>query len=233
MKKTIAFILALLMILSITAYAADEDPVPEPGAHWEEVSSGVVVWKSSTGNRRVHVWIELKNTGDVPLYLKSTSVDLENGEGDLCQTLGSVTGFPQVLLPGETGVYDEVTLADDELPDDGMTIYCRPKIEEAKVPCVRYDVTGFKVSTDSKFKWTKGKGRIENNTGELADGIIAAAALCYDGDGNYLGILRTYVTDDIPDGERQGFETMQADWPVTADDIASTVVYCYPQQFQF
>lgn len=234
MKKTLPFILALLMILSVTVFAADEEEAftPEPGAHWEEVSSGVKVWTSSTGNRRVHVWIEIRNTGDTPLFLSSTSIDLEDADGGLCQTLSSVNGFPQVLMPGETGVYDDVVMADDELPDDGLSIYCRPKISEAKVPCVRYDVTGVKISTD-KYKRTTAKGRVENNTDEPADGIISVAVLCYDKDGSYLGILRTYLTDDIPAGERQGFETMSADWPVTADDIAETVAFCYPQQFQF
>ena len=234
MKKTVSFILALLMILSVTAFAADEEEAftPEPGAHWEEVSSGVKVWTNSIGTPWVHAWVEIRNTGDVPLYLSSGSMDIEDADGGLCQTLKSVSGYPQVLMPGEVGVFDECSMADEDLPTEGLSIYFRPPVEEAKVKPVRYDVTGVKVSTD-KYKRTTAKGRVENNTDELADGIISVAVLCYDKDGSYLGILRTYLSDDIPAGERQGFETMSADWPVTADDIAETVAFCYPQQFQF
>lgn len=234
MKKTLAFVLALLMILSVTAFAADEEETftPEPGAHWEEVSSGVKVWTSSTGNRRVHVWIEIRNTGDTPLFLSSTSIDLEDADGGLCQTLSSVNGFPQVLMPGETGVYDDVVMADDELPDDGLSIYCRPKISEAKVPCVRYDVTGVKISTD-KYKRTTAKGRVENNTDEDAGAMTYVAVLCYDKKGDYIGTLWTILTDTVPAGERSGFETMSASWPVKDGDIAKTVAYAYKYQFQF
>ena len=234
MKKTLSFVLALLMILSVTAFAADEEEAftPEPGAHWEEVSSGVKVWINSIGTAWVHAWVEIRNTGDVPLYLSSGSMDIEDADGGLCQTLKSVSGYPQVLMPGEVGVFDECTMADEGLPTEGLSIYFRPPVEEAKVKPVRYDVTGVKVSTD-KYKRTTAKGRVENNTDELADGIISVAVLCYDKDGSYLGILRTYLSDDIPAGERQGFETMSADWPVTADDIAETVAFCYPHQFQF
>ncbi|MBR2697408.1 MAG: hypothetical protein IKE76_02365, partial [Clostridia bacterium] len=112
MKKTLSFVMALLMILSVPVFAADEEEAftPEPGAHWEEVSSGVKVWTNSIGTAWVHAWVEIRNTGDVPLFLSSGSMDIEDADGGLCQTLKSVSGYPQVLMPGEVGVFDECTM---------------------------------------------------------------------------------------------------------------------------
>jgi hypothetical protein len=232
MKKTLSFVLALLMILSVTAYASEEEFTPEPGAHWEEVSSGVKVWKNSIGSKWVHAWIEIRNTGTEPLYLSSASMDLEDAAGDFAQTLKSVNPFPQILMPGEVGVYDECTLADDDLPMKDLTVTSRLDVEPAKRSCIRYDVSSLKIKTD-KYKQTKATGRVENGTDETADGMIYVAVLCYNKKGAYLGTLWTIVTDDIPAGDRQGFETMGADFEVKAEDVASTVAYAYPYQFQF
>lgn len=234
MKKTVSFILALLMILSVTAFAADEEEAftPEPGAHWEEVSSGVKVWTNSIGTAWVHAWVEIRNTGDVPLYLSSGSMDIEDADGGLCQTLKSVSGYPQVLMPGEVGVFDECAMADEDLPTEGLSIYFRPPVEEAKVKPVRYDVTGVKVSTD-KYKRTTAKGRVENHTDEDAGAMTYVAVLCYNKKGDYIGALWTILTDGVPAGERSGFETMSANWPVKDGDVAETVAYAYKYQFQF
>lgn len=239
--RFLALLLALCTLLSVTALAADDpkptaepEPTAEPveGPSWEEVSRGVKVWKNSIGTLWVHAWVEIRNNGTEPLYLSSTSLDIENADGDLLQTLKNVSGYPQVLMPGEVGVYDECTLADDELPEKGLTVTGRLKIEQSKVECIRYDITGFKVKTD-KYKQTTGKGRVENNTEDPADGFIYACALCYNAKGNYIGLLYTIVTDEIPAGERQGFETMSASWKVKDKDIAETITYAYPQQYQF
>jgi len=234
MKKLLAIILVLAALLSVTALAADEEEefVPEPGLHWEEVSSGISIWKDSIGSRWVHVWVEIRNTGDVPLFLSSGSLDLEDADGGLCQTIKNVSAYPQVLMPGEVGVFDEKTLADDDLPDGDLSIYFRPPVKEATVSLIRYDLTGVKVSED-KYKRAVAKGRVENNTEEDADGMTYVAILCYDADGSYLGLFSTIVTDDIPAGERCGFETSSASWKADAGDVAKTVCYAYRHQFQF
>ena len=235
MKRTVSAFLALFVLLSLTALAADEpDPtaVPEPGAHWETVSSGAEVCSSSAGARYVHAWIEIRNTGDQPLYLDATTFEIEDSEGDLGQVLDLVTAFPQVLMPGELGVYEETARADEDLPDEGLAVVSRLEVKPAEVECVRYDVTGFKLKTDKQGN-TTGKGRVENGTDKDADGFIYVAALCYDGDGAFMGTIWTIIMEEIPAGERQAFETGSPVWKAHADDIAETVLYAYPDQFQW
>lgn len=234
MKKTLSFVLALLMILSVTAFAADEEEsvTPEPGAHWEQVSSGAKYIKSKYGSPWVHAWVEIKNTGDVPLFLGSSTLEILSGEDHHEQNLKSVSAFPQVLMPGETGVYDECTMADADLPSKGLKVSAEPEISEASVPCVRYDVTGVKVKTD-KNKQTKASGKIVNNTDALADGLTYVGVLCYNKDGKYMGLLYTIITDDINSGEDLSFKTMAANWKVKAEDVKKTVAYAFKNQFQF
>ena len=234
-KRIIAFVLVFCAILSITAWAADEPTAtaePLKGAHWEKVSSGAKVWKNSIGTQWVHAWYVIKNTGDVPLYLESASMDIEDKDGELLQTLRSVSAYPQVLKPGEVGVYDECTITDEDLPTKGLKIHFRPKVEEATVKCIRYSVKNFKVKTD-KYKNTKGKGKVENKTKETADGMIYVCALCFNEKGSYRGLLWTIITDDIPAGDYLGFETMSAEWKVKEGDYAKVVKYAYPYQYQW
>ena len=93
-------------------------------------------------------------------------------------------------------------MADEDLPAEGLSIYFRPPVEEAKVKPVRYDVTGVKVSTD-KYKRTTAKGRVENNTDEDAGAMTYVAVLCYNKKGDYMGALWTIVSDGVPAGEAQ------------------------------
>ena len=240
MKKIriVALILALCSLLSLTAWAEDAPAAEEPaeaetveGPAWEIVSSGVKVWKDKAKVKRVHAWIEIRNTGDTPLFLSSATLEILGEEEHHEQSLKSVNGFPQVLMPGEVGVYDEVTRADSDLPTKGLTVRAELPIVPAKVECIRYEVTGFKVKTD-KYKQVLGSGKIVNGTEEVTSGILYVGAMCYNAKGKYIGILWTALTDDINPGEWLSFKTMPASWKVKAKDIGKTVVYAYPNQFQ-
>ena len=254
MKKVMTLALALVMLLSLAACggsssapsataapkeaaapAPTKAPTPEPteapAAEWEVVSTGVETWTSSIGTPWIRAWVEIENTGDLPLYLGSTSFDIEDENGKLLDTLGTVNGFPQVLLPGERGVYEESTMAEDGMPKEGMSVYSRLNVTEAKVDCVRLDVSDFEVKAD-KYKQIKGMGRIVNGTGE-EQSLVYVAALLYDADGTYLGTVWTILSDKIPDGEKQGFETMAAEFPLNLNAVASWAVYAYPYHFQF
>jgi len=229
MKKTIAFILALLMVLSVTAFAADEDLAPEG---WEAVSSGAKLIKPKSGSAWIHAWIELKNTGDVPLYLGSSDLEVISGEDHHEQTLRSVGAFPQVLLPGETGVYDTVTLADSDLPSKGLSVRADLEISEARVSCVRYDVTGLKIKAD-KYKRVIASGKISNGTNAVTEGLTYVGVLCYNKAGKYMGLLYTILSDDINPGEDLAFKTMPPNWKVKAEDIKETVTFAFKNQLQF
>ncbi len=240
MKKIriVALILALCSLLSLTAWAEDAPAAEEPaeaetveGPAWEIVSSGVKVWKDKAKVKRVHAWIEIKNTGDTPLYLASATLELLGKDDHHEQNLKAVNGFPQVLMPGEVGVYDEVTLADKDLPEKGLTVRSELPIKPAKVECIRYEVTGFKIKTN-KAKQVLGSGKIVNGTEEVTSGILYVGAMCYNAKGKYIGLLWTALTDDINPGESLSFKTMPASWKVKAKDISKKTVYAFRQQLQ-
>ena len=80
---------------------------------------------------------------------------------------------------------------------------------------------------------SRDEGRVENHTDEDAGAMTYVAVLCYNKKGDYIGALWTILTDGVPAGERSGFETMSANWPVKDGDVAETVAYAYKYQFQF
>lgn len=212
--------------------APETEPEPATAEAWETVSSGVVTWTNSIGTNWARAWVEIENTGSAPLFLESTTFDLEDPDGKLVKSLSLVSGYPQVLLPGERGVYEEETTLDDGDIPEGMTVYSRLGVVPAKAGCVRLDVPEFELKDDSMMG-LKMTGRAVNNTDE-DQSLVYVAALLYDADDTYLGTLWTILDSDVPAGEKQGFEHSDLDQlNLSAADVDHWLVYAYPNQFQF
>ncbi len=55
--------------------------------------------------------VEINNNGTVPLYLNTSSYDLEDAEGNLVAAQSLVSCYPEVIDPGEKGyMYEDTTL---------------------------------------------------------------------------------------------------------------------------
>lgn len=212
--------------------AAPATEAPAPAEAWETVSSGVKTWTNSIGSNWARAWVEIENTGSVPLYLESTTFDLEGPDGKLVKSLSMVSGYPQVLMPGERGVYEEETTLDKgELPET-LTVYSRLDVVPATVECVRLDVSELEI-TDASTTGLRMTGRVVNTTGEERS-LVYVAALLYAADGTYLGTMWTILDGAVPAGEKQGFERGDlGQLNLSAEDIDHWTAYAYPNQFQF
>ena len=207
-----------------------EAPTPEPSVAWETVASGVNIWGDTV--QFGFAWIQVKNTGDVPLYLNPSHVDLERSDGTLYKSLPPVGAAPQVLLPGETGAYGQQITVDDPVPEDGLRVVPMLDIQPAKVEAIRLDVSEFEIKEDGIWGITA-QGRVHNNTDEPQK-LIRVAALLYDADGNYLGTMETILSGELPADAKIGFD-LRGMGKIAAEfkDVASWEVYAYPNQYQF
>lgn len=206
------------------------EPTPAPAAAWEVAASGVDQ-RDSYGTKWVRAWALIENTGDLPLYLESANLDIEDGDGKLVQSMSLVSAFPQVILPGQRAAYEEETVAADGLPKDGLSIYSRYGVSEAGVEPSALEVRELEVY-DASYGGVQARGRVFNVSEDQEYSMIYAAVLCFDADGGYLGTLWTILDGELPAGERQGFETMASEW-FKAADVASTEAYAYAYQYQW
>jgi len=256
-KRVFSLVLALAMILLVTGCGGSSAPatssspaetktetaqesatVPEiteaqeSEPAWEVVSSGVSTQTSSIGSVWYSAWIEVTNTGNTPLYLGTMDVDIENASSQMVHKISMMGAYPQVLLPGETGVYYDAGTLDDGIETEGLKLHGKPGIEKARVDCIRYDVEDITIKTND-YKQTNILGRVVNNTDKDTDGMVYVSALCYDENNSLLGLMFTIITDPISAGDYTGIDMTSFGYDFEADSVASTVAYAYLYQYQF
>ncbi len=205
------------------------EPAKQEKVEYTLGETSVAIWTSSIGTNWIRVAIPVKNTGDVNLYLETSSVDVENADGSLAQTLSMVSAFPQIIKPGETAYYFEETTYDGT-NTEGLKVVPHVKAEKAKVDLIRLEVSDLQIK-DGTFG-TKLIGRVQNTTDKKLS-LVYVVANYYDKDGKFIGQQFTILTDDLPAGEKVGFETSALSSQITSDDIASYDVIAYPFQYQW
>lgn len=245
--KTVAIVLVfLLAVFTFLASGSDSDEqeivsetsggsatnqAAEKGeADWNVGEPNVNQWTDSINTSWVNVVVPVENTGTTNLYLSPCSVDLEDESGHLVKSLSLVSVYPQVLKPGETGVYFEGTTLDDNSLTNLKAIP-HVKIEEAKIDPVRFEASDLSIS-DDKYGGIKVKGRVENITNE--ENSVSIAAILYNSENIILGACHTY-SDAVAVGDKVGFEagTFYLPDDITSADVARYEVYAYITQFQF
>ena len=216
----------------VTESAAPESEAPD-GAAYEISYSNAKVWTNSIGTSWVQTIVEITNTGTTNLYLDSGSYDLEDSSGALVASRSYVSTYPSVIAPGEKGIMYEETTLDDYSGDRNLTVIARPSVEEANVDLIRYNITDVSVSDDDFFG-VNVLGRVENTTDEAAT-LVYVVAIFYDANNIPIGSAFTILPDELAVGSKVGFEFGGFSLPddFTAANIANTVLYAYPTQYQF
>ena len=196
-----------------------------------EVGDGAVtVWKDGIGTNWIRAAVPVKNTGADDLFLSSGTIDIEDVAGTLVQTLSLVGVYPQIIKPGETAYYYEETTFDGE-NTEGLRLVPHVNVEKAKVDCIRLDVSEVQM-TDTDYSGVKTIGRVTNNTCDTAS-MVYVVGYFYDAGGNLIGQQFTILMNDLPDGEKIGFEMSSFMTDFTTADIASYEMFAFPYQYQF
>ncbi len=254
-RRTLALLLASALVLSLTACgdsgSGGESKKPdapseavnasvEPEATKEQKDdaaheityTNVRTYTDSIGTTWAQVIVEIENIGTSDLYLSSGSYDLEDENGKLIASSTMVSTYPEVISPGEKAYMYEEDMLDN--PVEGkLTVVPRPSVDKAKVDNIRFNVTDVEIS-ESQYGQLKAIGRVENTTQE-DQSMVYIALILKDANGVPIGQIFTILTDDLPAGEKIGFEATAMSLPddVTADVIANYDVFAYPMQMQF
>ncbi len=206
---------------------------PEVKIQYEVTYKNVVSWVDSIGTTWIQVIAEITNTGTAPIYLSSSSYDLEDSNGKIIASKQYISTYPDVIESGDKGyMYDETTL--ENTVDGTISVVPRISAKKAKVACIKYEVSEISI-TDTSYSGPKMVGRIQNTTTKDEDRSIYVVAILYDTNKNPIGILSDIITEDLPAGGKLGFEATSLSLPktVTSDSIDSYLVIAYPNQYQF
>lgn len=220
-------------ISASTVSSTPEKDTSVSAAPYEITYSNFTTFTDSIGTVWGQVIIEITNTGSNDLYLRSGSYDIKDNNNSLVATESLVSVYPDVLQPGEKGyLYDENTF-DDLSTDEAYSVTPHLSIDNATIPCVRYDVFDTTLKEDD---WGDLSliGQVTNTSDEEGS-LVYVVAILYDDNNAPIGILYTILTDDLPAGETVGFEATALSLPpsVSADTVADTVIYAFPTQMQF
>ena len=239
MKKTIKlmlyFLIATYLFTSCTPITNNDEKNASNNStiQYEITYKNVASWINSIGTMRIQVIAEITNTGEVPIYLSSSSYELEDSNGQIIASKQYISTYPDVINVGEKGyLYDETSL--DNVVYGQITVIPRINAKKATVPCIRYETSEISIS-DTTYFGPKIIGRITNTTNEDEDGLIYVVAILYNSNSIPIGVLTDAITDDFPKGTKMGFEASSLSLPdsITSSSISSYKIYAYPLQFQF
>lgn len=205
---------------------------PEKNIEYEITYKNVESWVNSIGTTWVQVIAEIKNTGTVPIYLSTSSYDLEDSNGQLIASKQYISTYPDVIKSGEKGyMYDETTL--ENSVQGNINVIPRINAKKATVSCIRYDVSEISIS-DTTYNGPKMIGRITNTTSKDEDGLIYVVGILYNSNEKPIGVLLDIITDDLAAGNRIGFTATSLCLPntVNTNTINNYKVYAYPKQLQ-
>ncbi len=252
MKKTAFFVLISVLVISFAACgetpATREPAAPgSPGAAQATAPTKLqadkpaytvtyqkaITYTDSIGTTWVQTIVEIMNTGSVPLYLSSSSYDLEDADGKLIASQTLVSVYPDVLDVGERGYLYEETTLDNVSGGRELTVIPRIDAVAAKVGLIRNTVTDISI-TDESYGGIKVLGRVENMGDEAQDTTYVAIAF-FDAGGAPIGLAFTILSDTLNAGDKIGFDATSLSLPesVKAASIASYTAYSYPMQAQF
>lgn len=205
---------------------------------YEETDRGFVYYENSIGDTEYYAFVEITNTGSVPIYLDECSFDFEDAEGHLLETETFIDACPEVIAPGEKGYFRNdaiASLLDDGISTDGIQFVPKYKVVEATSAPVYYEVTDTDIRVDDSLgmNGVKVTGRVTNNTDE-EDSLFYLNVIFYDSDGKCIGFTGTNITEFEP-GDTESFEctTVVGDQTITMDRVAEYKVIAQKSHYQW
>lgn len=187
----------------------------------------------SESGKKFNVIIEVKNTGNVPIYLKNCVLDYEDNDGHLLQTYDFLSNVPDIVQPGEKGYfYTNGSSGFDKgiSFDNGCNLVPSITVLKATGELKRHEVSD--TSLFESYGSAGCKGRITNETNEEISNIYARVVY-YDVNGNVLGISGTNVSN-IKANQKTSFSIAGLFLEgFSVDDVASYKTYADESYYQF
>lgn len=208
-----------------------KEPEPEPEIIVEVIDSNSTVYKNDAGSIWTENFVTIQNNGEVPAYIGTVTLDLEKESGLYVSTIGFLSAYPNILLPGEKAVvYGRTALyADPEV----KSLVVKPSFDTAKPESdiVRYEVCDEKVTTSDDGKIIV-VGTVKNTT-DKDSSLYYVVANFYNKSGHVIGQLIDSVTLVLEAGNTANFKAAGG-LPIDIDiaDIDHVEMFAFPYMSQ-
>ena len=214
MKRSILILLACVLALLCacaakpeptepqgSSSAAPSEPSSEPVPSTEESSSAPSKTEPPTAsfkvtdqrlnvyrNRAEEFWGQViaavQNTGDAPIYLQDSTFHITDAEGKSLASDTTVSAYPQIVAPGETGYYYAETYLETESAE-GLTLEFTPQVSVSAQQAVAYTVENPDLQ-DSRYGGMELRVTLSNSTAQDTR-HYCVAVLLFDAEGKLLG----------------------------------------------
>lgn len=206
-KRSATFILPISEETATPIPTATATPTmtPTPPIQSINYSTGAMTFYTYDNNSRYCFIQPITNTGNVPLYLKSCSLNFEDKDGNLLDIERFISSCPDVINPGETG-YFYSSSGSIETSGYSEAVTAIPDIEiiESKSDAVEYLVSDTLLQDDGVTVI----GKVTNNTSE-DDTLLYIEAIYYNSSGDIIGITGTNILG-LTSGSTKSFKCSAA-----------------------
>lgn len=209
---------------------------PTPPIQSVNYSIGEMTFYTYDDNSYYRFIQPITNTGNVPLYLKNCTLDIEDENGHLLSTESFISNCPDVISPGETGYFYNglVSLSTNDAVKNASSIVAVPKLEivESDEEPIVYRISDTSFTQDNFSPSVV--GRITNNTRE-DDSLVYVEAIFYGKNGNVIYITGTNIMNLLA-GQTQSFKISilpTSDENVSYENIANYKVIARKAHYQF
>lgn len=259
MKRSILILLACVLALLCacaakpeptepqgSSSAAPSEPSSEPVPSTEESSSAPSKTEPPTAsfkvtdqrlnvyrNRAEEFWGQVitavQNTGDAPIYLQDSTFHITDAEGKSLASDTTVSAYPQIVAPGETGYYYAETYLETESAE-GLTLEFTPQVSVSAQQAVTYTVENPDLQ-DSRYGGMELCVTLSNSAAQDTR-HYCVAVLLFDAEGKLLGQFYDVPSVKVPAGGSAVLELSSYMLPdtVTKAEIADYRILAYELQ---
>lgn len=259
MKRSILILLACVLALLCacaakpeptepqgSSSAAPSEPSSEPAPSTEESGSASSETEPATASfevtdRRLNVYrnraeefwgqviTAVQNTGDAPIYLQDSTFHITDAEGKSLASDTTVSAYPQIVAPGETGYYYAETYLETESAE-GLTLEFTPQVSVSAQQKVEYTVENPDLQ-DSRYGGMELRVTLSNSTAQDTR-HYCVAVLLFDAEGKLLGQFYDVPSVKVPAGGSAVLELSSYMLPdtVTKAEIADYRILAYELQ---
>ena len=259
MKRSILILLACVLALLCACAAKPEPTEPqesssaapsesstEPAPSTEESGSASSETEPATAsfevtdqrlnvyrNRAEEFWGQViaavQNTGDAPIYLQDSTFRITDAEGKSLASDATVSAYPQIVAPGETGYYYAETYLETESAE-GLMLEFTPQVSVSAQQAVAYTVENPDLQ-DSRYGGMELRVTLSNSTAQDTR-HYCVAVLLFDAEGSLLGQFYDVPSVKVPAGGSAVLELSSYMLPdtVTKAEIADYRILAYELQ---
>lgn len=196
MKRFTILIIATLLI-AFCGCSEGVDNKPDFGV----VSSNVTIWEDSEGEYNIILAFEVSNLINAPLYFKESDFDIVDGNGNLIDTIQSVSAYPPVVDPEKTAVYYEAKIS-DKISDANIKLKAVPHIQAEKSKVKREELF---IKGITGWHGKNAIGIVENSSSRTEYDNVHVAIISRTQSNEVVSIM-TATIDLIKPGETIEFE---------------------------